>query len=68
MGEEDVDWFEKTVRHTVYDEAGEDWEALVSDNPQWVNFMMDPEDLMEPHMGDDADIPDYPNVYEEVKR
>ena len=52
----------------MYEEAGEDLEALVPADPHWVNFMKDPDDLMEPGMGEDVEIADYPNIYEEVKR
>lgn len=68
VSQEDRDWFEKTILQTVYEEAGEEWEALVPEEPHWVNFMKDPDDLMEAGMGDDIEIADYPNIYEEVKR
>ncbi|CAG7714181.1 unnamed protein product [Allacma fusca] len=64
--QDDRDWFEKHIQTTTFDEMGEEMEALLPADPHWVSFMKDPEDLMEPGMGDEDDIPDYPNIYEPV--
>ena len=68
INQEDRDWFDKHIHTTVYEQLGEEYEAMLPADPHWVNFMKDPEDMLEAGMTEDDEIPDYPNVYEQVER
>ena len=69
MNQTDVDWFEKHVHTTVTEVMGDDYDQILMPEPLWVSFMKDPEDMVEQgRMNDEDEIPDFPKVYELVKR
>lgn len=68
MNTTDKAWFERQLHLCVYEDLGEDYEQILPQEPLFVNFMKDPEDMIESGMTDEDDVPDYPNVYEPVIR
>jgi len=67
VNKDDKDWFERQLHLCVYENLGEQYENILPTEPLFVNFMKDPEDMVESG-GDEEDVPDYPNVYEPVIR